>query len=303
MPDIHESTYNAWLGRKQTTLRRPTLDCGCVNGGVVSFHLWCDRLACPEHAESPHDCGEFKGSKSGIEEEAVEPEAVAAFGLVDGNLPEGAEFDPVTGSVTWAMNSSGSAPICRGCRTRSLAGYEPAERLCDTCRLAPPCGNTRTNALDGRHMLCIRPSSHLPPCEEQAGSQWYAESPVAPLRPFLGAALDSEAAAFTAGVFAALDELVEPEPVVVAPDRYMMATQALHTLGDISRDEPGLAIIYGETETDFIGEWATGFGFVNVHFPKESTRPLTEEERQHYGAMSLNGQPLAERLGLPGGTR
>jgi len=40
----------------------------------VSFHLWCDRLACEAHAEAPHDCGRFKGTSS-IEEEAAEPEA------------------------------------------------------------------------------------------------------------------------------------------------------------------------------------------------------------------------------------
>jgi hypothetical protein len=65
-------------------------------------------------------------------------------------------------------------------------------------------------------------------------------------------------------------------------DRYMMATQAIHLVGDISRDVPSLAIVYGETERDWIGEWATGMGFVNVRFPKETTRELTDAEKAFY---------------------
>lgn len=65
-------------------------------------------------------------------------------------------------------------------------------------------------------------------------------------------------------------------------DRYMMATQAIHAVGNLSRDEPSLAIVYRETERDWIGEWATGVGFVNVRFPKETTRELTAEEREQY---------------------
>lgn len=65
-------------------------------------------------------------------------------------------------------------------------------------------------------------------------------------------------------------------------DRYMMATTAHHDLGDVSRDRPDLAVIYGETETDWIGQWAAGFGLVNVRFPKATTRGLTEAEKAHY---------------------
>lgn len=77
--------------------------------------------------------------------------------------------------------------------------------------------------------------------------------------------------------------------------KYMMATRASHVLGDLSRDKPALAIILQETDTDFIGEWAEGIGFVNVVFPKDTTRPLTDDELRQYGAMYLNGQRLAER--------
>lgn len=65
-------------------------------------------------------------------------------------------------------------------------------------------------------------------------------------------------------------------------DNYMMATQAIHAVGDISRDTPSLAIVYRETERDYIGEWATGMGFINVRFPKETTRHLTEDEKRFY---------------------
>lgn len=66
-------------------------------------------------------------------------------------------------------------------------------------------------------------------------------------------------------------------------DRYMMATRAATSSGtDISRDEPGLAIVYGETERYYVGEWVTGLGFINVRFPKDTTRELTEAEKARY---------------------
>lgn len=64
------STHRAWIGRKEVKLKRRTLDCGCPNRGEVFFHLWCDRLACREHADSAHDCGEFKGESSSEKEPA-----------------------------------------------------------------------------------------------------------------------------------------------------------------------------------------------------------------------------------------
>lgn len=73
-----------------------------------------------------------------------------------------------------------------------------------------------------------------------------------------------------------------------AGDRYMMATVAHHVLGDLSRDEPDLVIIYGEEADHYVGEWATGIGFVNVRFPKATTRELTDDEKRHYGAQRLD---------------
>lgn len=69
------------------------------------------------------------------------------------------------------------------------------------------------------------------------------------------------------------------------PDKYMMATRATHRCGDLSREKPSLAIIYpdGEREDHYVGEWASGIGFINVEFPKDTTRPLNDEERELYG--------------------
>lgn len=64
--------------------------------------------------------------------------------------------------------------------------------------------------------------------------------------------------------------------------RYMMATKAF--AGDkcdgeeISREEPDLCRISAEHDACYIGNWVTGYGFLEVHFPKETTRELTQED-------------------------
>jgi len=76
-------------------------------------------------------------------------------------------------------------------------------------------------------------------------------------------------------------------------NKYMMATKAIHKLGDISRDMEDICQIHLETEKNYIGSWVTGYGFLNVHFPKETTRDLTEEEREKYRSMNfqMSSQP------------
>jgi hypothetical protein len=68
---------------------------------------------------------------------------------------------------------------------------------------------------------------------------------------------------------------------------HMMATKALHKLGDISRDEPDLCWVNKETKYHFIGHWETGFGMINVKFPKETTRELTKDEVGKYNKMHI----------------
>lgn len=83
------------------------------------------------------------------------------------------------------------------------------------------------------------------------------------------------------------------------PERYLMATTAMHALGDISRDEPALAIVYGETDQDWIGEWATGLGMINVRFPKATTRELTAEERAFFSTKVLDTSGMVRPIVFP----
>lgn len=65
--------------------------------------------------------------------------------------------------------------------------------------------------------------------------------------------------------------------------RYMMATKAFHTLGNISSDKPSLCLVIHENDKNYIGLWKVSFiGLVNVQFPKKSTRILTEKEMELY---------------------
>jgi len=69
--------------------------------------------------------------------------------------------------------------------------------------------------------------------------------------------------------------------------KYMIATKAIHKLGDISSDEPDLCYVYEEHEDYYIGSWVTGFGFIRVKFPKETTRELTKEEVEYYNKQRI----------------
>lgn len=62
--------------------------------------------------------------------------------------------------------------------------------------------------------------------------------------------------------------------------KILMATKAIHVMGDISRKDPDYCVVYGETETDYVGNWVTGYGFIDVKFSKETTRECTPEEKK-----------------------
>jgi hypothetical protein len=66
--------------------------------------------------------------------------------------------------------------------------------------------------------------------------------------------------------------------------RNMMATKAFSkTNFDISRDKPDLAYIDREDDDNYYGRWAASMiGFINVRFPKDTTRELTSEERDFF---------------------
>jgi hypothetical protein len=82
-------------------------------------------------------------------------------------------------------------------------------------------------------------------------------------------------------------------------DKYMIATTAIHKMGDISRMNPdencmeNLCHIYHEEDENFIGMWVTGFGFADVKFPKTTTRELTGKEVEYFNGrkVQINSQP------------
>jgi hypothetical protein len=68
--------------------------------------------------------------------------------------------------------------------------------------------------------------------------------------------------------------------------KYLIGTLAYHQLGEISR-EPDLFRADGETKDYWVGMWVTGFGFFDVLFPKDTSRELTDEEKEKYNKMSV----------------
>lgn len=82
------------------------------------------------------------------------------------------------------------------------------------------------------------------------------------------------------------DNALELDKDIIIPkviDKYMFIKKggkAIHQLGDISRDvyDAELIYVHGETDTDWIGSYCEGFGFVNVKFAKEDCRDATDEE-------------------------
>ena len=71
----------------------------------------------------------------------------------------------------------------------------------------------------------------------------------------------------------------------------MVATTAIHLTGDISRAEPDFCWISGEEGTDYIGSWRTGYGFIEVRFPKATTRKAGKNEKRRV---------KRERIGIVG---
>lgn len=64
--------------------------------------------------------------------------------------------------------------------------------------------------------------------------------------------------------------------------KYMMGTTAIHQLGDISREEEDLCLVRFEHGDNYVGSWVTGMGFMEVKFPKATTRELNEVEIEFF---------------------
>lgn len=53
---------------------------------------------------------------------------------------------------------------------------------------------------------------------------------------------------------------------------------AIHKLGNIGREDNDYIRVFEEDEECYIGNFAEGFGFIDVKFKKEDCRSLTKEE-------------------------
>ena len=73
----------------------------------------------------------------------------------------------------------------------------------------------------------------------------------------------------------------------IDPPKYMMATAAFHKMGDVSADKPQLCSVTRETDEYYVGTFILGPGLIDIHFPKETTRELTEEEKKEW-----NNKPI-----------
>jgi hypothetical protein len=68
---------------------------------------------------------------------------------------------------------------------------------------------------------------------------------------------------------------------------------AIHKMGDIGRKFDDKIRIHSEDETNYIGNFEEGFGFIDVKFNKNDCRSLTQEERENLNGswFSINGHP------------
>ena len=83
--------------------------------------------------------------------------------------------------------------------------------------------------------------------------------------------------------------------------QYKMATTAIHKLGDISRETPDICIISQEDADNYYGNWVSGFGFVDVQFPKATTRDLNAEEiEKHHGEPMMIGNSFVGSINITG---
>lgn len=81
-----------------------------------------------------------------------------------------------------------------------------------------------------------------------------------------------------------------------------MATSAMHlkSIGDVSSEVPDICLVHKEDTDNFYGSWVFGVCFVDVQFPKATTRDLTPEEVEHYHGRNVFMGGLVSPLNLKG---
>lgn len=70
-------------------------------------------------------------------------------------------------------------------------------------------------------------------------------------------------------------------------DVFMMATEAHHGKHNLSRTSPGLCRVYSEDDKNYYGQWVEISMFIDVRFPKASTRGLNKWERRLFSVQGL----------------
>ena len=86
----------------------------------------------------------------------------------------------------------------------------------------------------------------------------------------------------------------------IKPSIYKLATKAFHGLGDISNDTPDICSVCKEDEENFYGAWVYGIGFIDVRFPKATTRDLNPEEVEYYHGKNISMGGMVTTLNLKG---
>lgn len=79
----------------------------------------------------------------------------------------------------------------------------------------------------------------------------------------------------------------EVYPIKLKEPCYMMATKAWSKGNlNISKSTPSLCFVDREDEDNYIGNWLEGAAWIDVKFPKKTTRKLTKEEKdKHNGTV------------------
>ena len=74
---------------------------------------------------------------------------------------------------------------------------------------------------------------------------------------------------------------------------YMMANKAYHFLGETTHDGGwDVCIIFKELKDFYVGNYVFGYGFIDVKFPKQFVRDLTNQEKDKFGITKYGYVPF-----------